>query len=79
MTIENCNICGEIKSLKNSAKNKTTVDGFQSWCRKCTKEHIKKLRNTDIGYLQKKYNDIKDRCRKDDRKCYFTFDEFLLN
>ena len=77
MTTKKCTKCGEVKSLENFSKRKDLEDGYNTWCKKCDKESKDKYRSTELGFLKKKYDDIKSRCRLDNRKCYFTVDEFL--
>ena len=72
-----CSRCGEIKFLEDFTKKTQSKDNHDSWCRNCITGHVTKYRNTEIGFLKKKYNDINDRCRKEKRKCYFTINEFL--
>ena len=72
-----CTNCSEVKSLENFAKRILSNDGLQYWCDTCLKEYRKETLTTEIGFLKKKYADIKDRCYRENRKCYFTLDEFL--
>jgi len=80
MTTKKCPKCGGVKSLENFSKKKnsvTTADGYNCWCKKCDKESKDKYRSTELGFLRKKYDDLKTRCRLENRKCYFTVNEFL--
>ena len=77
MTTKKCTGCGEVKSLEDFQKHKSTKDGLQVWCAYCLKKDQKRRLNTELGFLKKRYSDIKDRCRQDNRKFYFTVDEFL--
>jgi len=72
-----CPGCSEVKSLEDFQRKKSNKDGLQYWCAKCIKESQMKRGNTEIGFLKKKYRNIKDRCKKENRKCYFTVDQFL--
>jgi len=72
-----CPKCKNIKSSEDFAKRSLSKDGLQCWCDDCLKEHRKEIQSTEIGFLKKKYCDIKKRCRRDNRECYFTLDEFL--
>jgi len=72
-----CGKCGEIKSLEDFDKRRLSKDGLQFWCGDCLKEYRKEIQNTEIGFLKKRYIDIQERCRRDNRTCYFTLDEFL--
>ena len=72
-----CPGCSEVKSLEDFQRKKSNKDGLQAWCAKCIKESQMKRGNTEIGFLKKRYSNIKDRCKKENRKCYFTLDQFL--
>jgi hypothetical protein len=72
-----CTNCGEVKSLENFSKRNLSKDGLQFWCEDCQKEERQKVQNTEIGFLKKRYLDITARCRLENRKCYFTLDQFL--
>ena len=74
-----CPKCKNIKSSEDFAKRSLSKDGLQCWCDDCVKEYHKEIQNTEIGFLRKKYDDIKSRCRLENRKCYFTVDEFLTS
>ena len=77
MTTKKCSKCSEVKSLEEFPTRENTKDNKDSWCRNCYHVAGDKYRNTEIGFLTKRYSDIKDRCHLDNRKCYFTVDEFL--
>jgi len=77
MKTKKCSTCGEVKSVEDFQRRKTNKDGRQEWCAKCIKESQMKRQNTEIGFLKKRYSHIKDRCRLEKRKCYFTVDQFL--
>ena len=77
MKTKKCSGCGEVKSLEDFQRRKTSKDGRQRWCADCLKESQTKRQNTEIGFLKKRYSHIKDRCRHENRNCYFTIDEFL--
>ena len=77
MTTKKCSKCFEVQSLEYFQKNKSNKDGLQFWCADCLKKDQKRRLNTEVGFLTKRYSDIKDRCHLDNRKCYFTVDEFL--
>ena len=72
-----CSACGEVKSSEDFCKRKNRKDGLQCLCSDCQKKDREKRQNTEIGFLKKKYWDILTRCRLENRKCYFTFDQFL--
>jgi len=72
-----CPKCKNIKSSEDFSKRSLSKDGLQLWCDDCLKEYCKEIQSTEIGFLKKKYSDIIKRCRRDNRTCYFTLDEFL--
>ena len=72
-----CSKCGEVKSLEDFCKKRAAKDGHAPWCVDCIKEDQKKVQNTETGFLKKRYYDIIARCRVENRKCYFTLDQFL--
>ena len=72
-----CPRCKNIKSSEDFAKRSLSKDGLQVWCNDCLKEYCKEIQNTEIGFLKNKYSAILRRCRRDNRTCYFTLDEFL--
>jgi len=72
-----CTNCGEVKSLEDFTHAKKTKDGLHFWCKKCVNDKRAKQRNTEIGFLKMRYDGILTRCRLNNRKCHFTFDEFL--
>ena len=73
-----CTKCGEVKSLKNYYKDKRRTRG-RAHCKECEREWLIEYRNTEIGYLKQRYNNMR-RNFKTHRgrynKRYFTFDEF---
>ena len=77
MKTKKCTNCGEVKSLEDFTHDKKTKDGHNFWCKKCSNDLRTKYRNTEIGFLKMRYDGILTRCRLDNRKCHFTFDEFL--
>ena len=74
-----CTKCGEVKSLKNYYKYKGVRKGPRSQCRECERKGLIEYRNTEIGYLKTRYNNM-HRNFKNHRGRYnkrlFTFDEF---
>ena len=72
-----CSKCGEVKSLEDFTYNIRAKDGHHEQCKKCNHDKRAKKRNTEIGFLKMRYDGILTRCRLDNRKCHFTFDEFL--
>ena len=75
--MKKCSMCGEVKSLEDFSKRSSSKDGRQVWCNDCVKEYRKETQNTEIGFLKKKYLDIISRCHRENRKCYFSLNEFL--
>ena len=78
MTTKKCSKCFEVQFLDEFPDRKNAKDNKDSWCRNCYHVSSNKYGNTEIGFLKKKYADIKSRCRIENRKCYFTVEEFLL-
>ena len=39
METKRCTHCGEDKPLDQFSKNRNKLDGLQSWCRSCKKDH----------------------------------------
>ena len=72
-----CSKCGELNPLTNfyKKKNKLAAECKTCWIKRGKKRDIKDF-NTVIGFLKMRYKGIKDRCRVQNRKCYFTFKEF---
>ena len=77
MTTKKCSKCFEVQSLEEFSNKKNSKDKKDSWCSTCHHVSITFYRNTEEGFLKTKYGLIKDRCRLDKRKCYFTVEEFL--
>ena len=77
MTTKKCTNCGEVKSLGDFCIKRAAKDGHAPWCVDCIKEDQKKVQNTETGFLKKRYYDMIARCRVENRKCYFTLDQFL--
>ena len=77
-----CITCGEVKPLTGFHRYK---DGYsRNECIICKKarslRNIKKLWNTEIGFLSSKYSSIKNREKRHknrNHQCCFTFEEFL--
>ena len=74
-----CPRCGEVKPLTLFYKDKRNKDGHQYCCKKCHNSEMNKYRNTERGFLKKRYHSLKSEQRKSTSgaECYFTFDEFL--
>ena len=72
-----CSKCKNIKSLEDFPFRKVNKDSHNSWCKKCGNEWRTEYRNTEIGFLKMRYDAILTRCLLNNRKCHFTFDEFL--
>ena len=77
MKTKKCTNCGEVKSLEDFQKGKKNKDGLHSWCKKCKNEDINKYRNTEEGFLKMRYSSILGRCSLDNRKCHFSYNEFI--
>ena len=74
-----CPRCGEVKPLTLFYKDKRNKDGHQYCCKKCHNSEMNKYRNTERGFLKKRYHSLKSKQRKSTSgaECYFTSDEFL--
>ena len=78
-----CPKCGEVKSLTDFYKDKTSKDGHHVHCINCILLSINKRGKTEEGFLRRRYNNILQAHKhfKGDKKrahqCYFTFEEFL--
>ena len=66
-----CVRCGEVKSLKDFYKDKSTRDGLYSSCIICKTKWVKTYRNTERGYLTRLHIGMRR-----EHQCYFTFEEF---
>ena len=74
-----CPRCGEVKPLTLFYIDKSNKDGHQCYCKKCLNSKMNKYRNTERGFLKKRYHSLKSEQRKSTSgaECFFTFDEFL--
>ena len=80
-----CSRCGEVKSLTDFYKDKTSKDGHHVHCINCILLSINKRGKTEEGFLRRRYNNILQahkngsikRDKKSAHQCYFTFEEFL--
>jgi len=78
-----CPKCGEVKSLTDFYKDKTSKDGHHVHCINCILLSINTRGKTEEGFLRRRYNNILQAHKhfKGDKKrahqCYFTFEEFL--
>ena len=73
--MKKCSKCNEIKSYDEFGLNKSTKDGFQSWCKKCRKEYqqstYKKINNNYDKYIGEVINGRTRRAtKKIDKKIY---------
>jgi len=75
-----CSKCGELKSSTDYYKRKNYKI---CQCKECERQVIIKHRNTEIGFLKHRYNNMRARCypetqqRGRNNKCYITIDEFF--
>ena len=80
MTSKKCNKCGKVKSLKDYYKDNRR-NSYHCQCKECENEGTTKRRNTEIGFLKHRYNNMhrnpKTQKRGRHNKCYITIDEFL--
>jgi len=80
MMRKKCTKCGKIKSLKDYYKDKRR-NIYHYPCKECENEGTTKRRNTEIGFLKHRYNNMhrnpKTQKRGRYNKCYITIDEFL--
>tara|TARA_R100000306_G_scaffold27640_1_gene31094 strand:- start:43 stop:624 length:582 start_codon:yes stop_codon:yes gene_type:complete len=77
-----CTQCGKVKSLKKDFyTNPSRKDGYHSECKICGLKYTAKYRNTEIGYLKHRYDNMRRNLNSDRRpnqnSCHFTFDEFF--
>ena len=74
-----CPRCGEVKPLTLFYIDKSNKDGHQCYCKKCLNSKMNKYRNTERGFLKKRYHSLKSEQRKSTSgaECFFTLDEFL--
>jgi hypothetical protein len=68
-----CTKCGEVKPLTLFVKDKRNKDGHHCYCKKCKNAKHNQYRSTERGCLKMRYDGMNER----NRKCDFTFDEFL--
>jgi len=75
-----CTKCKETKPLVDFYKHKRGKYGHRSECIICLSLYVNKRRNTEVGFLKKRYEDIQTRAKiiQGDTKhqCYFTFKEY---
>ena len=74
-----CSQCKETKPLVDFYKHKKGKYGYCSECIICSLLYVKKRRNTEAGFLKKKYEDIHTRAKKlgdTKHQCFFTFEEY---
>ena len=75
-----CSKCGEVKSSKDYYKDNRR-NSYHCQCKECELELTAKRRNTEIGFLKHRYNNMrrnpKTQKRGRNNKRLFTFDEFL--
>ena len=73
-----CSKCGELKSSTDYYKRKNDYNGQ---CKECERTAIIERRNTEIGYLKHRYDNmhrnLKTRKYGRKNKCLLTFDEFF--
>ena len=74
-----CTKCGEVEPLTLFYIDKSNKDGHQCYCKKCLNSEMNKYRNTERGFLKKRYHSLKSEQRKSTSgaECFFTLDEFL--
>ena len=58
MRKKKCTKCGEVKSLKDYYIDKRR-NSYRSQCKECEREVIIKRRNTEIGFLKNRYNNMR--------------------
>ena len=76
-----CSKCGELKSLKDYYRDKR-INYYRSQCKECEREVIIKRRNTEIGFLKHRYNNMHRNLETNNKtgrinKRYITIDEFF--
>jgi len=75
-----CTKCGEVKSLENYYKDNRR-NSYHHTCKDCENERTTKRRNTEIGFLKHRYNNMRRnpeiQQRGRNNKCCITFDELL--
>jgi len=81
MEKKKCPKCGEIKYLKDYYKDERRKSGYHVRCKECERKWLIEYRNTEIGYLKHRYNNMRRNFKTQKRgrknKRYFTFNEFL--
>jgi len=80
MKTKKCSRCRKVRSLKDYYIDKRR-NSYRSQCKECEREVITKRRNTEIGFLKNRYNNMRRNPETQQRgrnnKRLFTFDEFL--
>ena len=75
-----CTVCGEVKSSKGYYKDNRR-NSYHCQCKDCENGLTVKRRNTEIGFLKHRYNNMRRNPETQQRgrrnKRLFTFDEFL--
>jgi len=75
-----CTVCGEVKSSKDYYKDNRR-NSYHCQCKECELELTAKRRNTEIGFLKHRYNNMRRNPETQQRgrnnKRYITIDEFL--
>jgi len=81
MNKKKCPRCGEVKYLKDYYKDERRKSGYHVRCKECERKWLIEYRNTEIGYLKHRYNNMRRNFKTQKRgrknKRYFTFNEFL--
>ena len=76
-----CPRCGEVKYLKDYYKDERRKSGYHVRCKECERKWLLEYRNTEIGYLKHRYDNMRRNFKTQKRgrknKRYFTLNEFI--
>jgi hypothetical protein len=81
MNKKKCPRCGEVKYLKDYYKDERRKSGYHVRCKECERKWLLEYRNTEIGYLKHRYDNMRRNFKTQKRgrknKRYFTLNEFI--
>ena len=73
-----CTRCGEIKSLTDYYTEKRCKSGYQSECKKCAIGRTRAWKDTEKGYLCRKYINMNRKDRKRINERHLSLDELVI-